>query len=57
MNPIVVQIGNIRIYWYSLIMLIAILTGGYLVLKEDCVGPAKKRAFEMFADESFKLKI
>lgn len=34
MSPILFEFGSIRIYWYSIIMFIAILTGGSLVLKE-----------------------
>lgn len=34
MNPIIFSIGSIKIYWYSVIMFIAMLTGGYVVLKE-----------------------
>ena len=34
MNPILFEIGNIKIYWYSITMFLGILIGGQLVLKE-----------------------
>jgi len=33
-NPILFEIGNIKIYWYSVTMFLGILIGGILVLKE-----------------------
>ncbi len=41
MNPILVSIGPIDIYWYSLTMLLAILVGSYIFLKA-----AKKEGYE-----------
>lgn len=35
MNAILIDLGFIKIYWYSVIMFIAILTGGYLALRES----------------------
>lgn len=35
MNPIMLDLGIIKIYWYSLFIFIAILVGGLLVLKES----------------------
>ena len=35
MNPILVEIGNIRIYWYSIMILLGVLIGSYIVLKES----------------------
>lgn len=35
MNPILFEIGNIRIYWYSITMFLGILIGGLLVVKES----------------------
>ncbi len=34
MNPIFITIGNINIYWYSVILLLAFTVGGILALKE-----------------------
>ncbi len=34
MNPILIQIGNIQIYWYSFILFIAFILGCFLALKE-----------------------
>lgn len=34
MNPILISFGSIKIYWYSIIMFVAILLGGLSVLKE-----------------------
>lgn len=34
MNPIFINIGNIQIYWYSIILFIAFLLGALLALKE-----------------------
>lgn len=34
MNPIFLEFGSIKIYWYSITMFMAILIGGSLVLKE-----------------------
>ena len=34
MNPVLLKIGNIKIYWYSITMFLGILIGGILVLKE-----------------------
>lgn len=34
MNPILLELGPIKIYWYSITMLIGILIGGTLVVKE-----------------------
>lgn len=41
MNPIAIKIGSIQIYWYSIILLIAFIIGGYISLKE-----AKKRGID-----------
>ena len=35
MNPILIEIGNIRIYWYSVMILLGVLLGSYIVLKES----------------------
>lgn len=34
MNPVLFDFGFIRIYWYSVLIFIAILVGGYLALRE-----------------------
>lgn len=34
MNPIFINLGNIKIYWYSIILLIAFIVGGLLGIKE-----------------------
>lgn len=34
MNPIMFEFGDIKIYWYSFIIFIAMLVGGYLTLRE-----------------------
>ena len=34
MNPVFLTIGNIQIYWYSIILLIAFVLGGILAIKE-----------------------
>ena len=34
MNPILIEIGNVRIYWYSVMILLGVLLGSYIVLKE-----------------------
>ncbi len=34
MNPILIEIGNIKIYWYSVMILIGVLLGSYIVTKE-----------------------
>ncbi len=34
MNPVLIDLGFIQIYWYSLTMLIAILTGSYLFYRQ-----------------------
>lgn len=34
MNPIAIDLGFIQIYWYSITMLLAILTGSYIMLRE-----------------------
>ena len=34
MNPILLQIGNIKIYWYSVLIIIGILTSSVLIEKE-----------------------
>lgn len=34
MNPILIQIGNIQIHWYSVFIAIGLILGGYLVLQE-----------------------
>lgn len=41
MNPIMIDLGFIQIYWYSFFLLIAFLIGGLLILKE-----AKKQNIE-----------
>ena len=35
MNPILLQIGNFRIYWYSIMILLGVLIGCYIVIKES----------------------
>lgn len=35
MNPILIEIGNIKIYWYSVMILLGVLIGSYLVLRES----------------------
>ena len=34
MNPILLDLGFIKIYWYSVMIFTALLIGGWLVLKE-----------------------
>ncbi len=34
MNPILIQIGNVKIYWYSITILLGIIIGSILVFKE-----------------------
>lgn len=34
MNPILIRIGNIYIYWYSVILLLAFILGCFLIIKE-----------------------
>jgi phosphatidylglycerol:prolipoprotein diacylglycerol transferase len=34
MNPILVEIGNIRIYWYSIMILMGMIIGTLLIIKE-----------------------
>lgn len=34
MNPIIISIGNIHIYWYSVILLIAFILGFFILLKK-----------------------
>lgn len=41
MNPVLIELGPISIYWYSLIILIAILIGSYIFIKS-----AKKQGYE-----------
>lgn len=41
MNPIAINLGPISIYWYSIIMFLAILTGAYIFLKT-----AKKKGYD-----------
>lgn len=41
MNPVLIEIGPISIYWYSITMLIAILTGSFIFIKS-----AKKQGYE-----------
>lgn len=35
MNPILIELGNIKIYWYSVLILIGVLLGSYIVTKES----------------------
>lgn len=35
MNPVLIDLGIIKIYWYSILIFLAILTGGTIVLKES----------------------
>ncbi len=35
MNPILIEIGNIKIYWYSIMILAGVLIGSFLVIKES----------------------
>lgn len=48
MNPIFLKIGNIVIYWYSIILLIAFIVGCFLILKE-----AKKQGIPKDKIEDF----
>lgn len=41
MNPILIQIGPVSIYWYSITMLLAILVGSYVFFKE-----ARKKGYD-----------
>ena len=41
MNPILIDLGIVQIYWYSVIVLFAMLLGGYIFLKE-----AKKKGYD-----------
>ena len=41
MNPILIELGPISIYWYSIIILLAVLTGSYIFIKT-----AKKKGYE-----------
>lgn len=41
MNPVLIELGPISIYWYSLTILIAILTGSFIFIKS-----AKKEGYE-----------
>lgn len=34
MNPLLIQIGNFKIYWYSVMILLGVLLGCYIVIKE-----------------------
>ena len=34
MNPIILEIGNIKIYWYSVMILLGVILGSILVIKE-----------------------
>ena len=34
MNPILIEIGNIKIYWYSIMILTGVILGSIIVLKE-----------------------
>ena len=34
MNPVFIDLGNIKIYWYSIMILLGILIGGSYALKE-----------------------
>ena len=34
MNPVAISLGPIKIYWYSITMLIAILSGAYILLRQ-----------------------
>lgn len=35
MNPILIQIGNLKIYWYSVMILIGIILGSNLIIREN----------------------
>lgn len=35
MNPVLLDLGFVKIYWYSVCILLGLLVGGYLVLKES----------------------
>ena len=41
MNPILIQIGPVSIYWYSITMLLAILVGSYVFFRE-----ARKKGYD-----------
>lgn len=34
MNPIIIEIGNIKIYWYSIMILLGMILGSFIVIKE-----------------------
>ena len=34
MNPILLDLGVIKIYWYSAMIFLGLLIGGWLILKE-----------------------
>ena len=42
MNPILLKIGNITIYWYSIMILIGFLTASYLIIRESAQLKIKK---------------
>ena len=35
MNPILIEIGNIKIYWYSIMILLGVILGYILIVKES----------------------
>lgn len=49
MNPILIDLGFIRIYWYSFLLLIAFILGGYLALRES----KKEKISEAFMIDLF----
>lgn len=48
MNPIFLKIGNIEIYWYSVILLVGFVLGSLLVIKEASKQNIKKELMEDF---------
>ena len=52
MNNVFIQLGPISIYWYSLLILIAIIIGAWLVLKET---PRRKISLTYMNDLIFYL--
>ena len=35
MNPVLIDLGFIKIYWYSIMILLAVFIGGSLIIKES----------------------
>ena len=45
MNPILLDLGIVQIYWYSVLILIAILIGSFLFLKSAKIEGYKEEFF------------